>query len=236
MERLQKYIAHCGVASRRKAEQLITNGKVKVNNITVTQLGTKIDSNRDIVHVNGEIIKAKEKLVYYVLNKPSGYVTTVKDQFNRPVVNQLLQEVEERVYPVGRLDYETEGLLLLTNDGELAYKLTHPKYKINKVYQVLVEGKILVETLVKLETGVMLEDGLTAPANTRILKRWDHQTLIELTIREGRNRQVRRMIAAVGHKVKHLKRVRIGFLQLADLPIGHYRKLTAAEVDKLKDY
>ncbi|MBS4025274.1 MAG: rRNA pseudouridine synthase [Clostridia bacterium] len=234
MERLQKVIAHGGIASRRKAEELILAGKVKVNGITVKELGIKINPRTDLVEIEGTKIQAMVKPVYYMLNKPRGYVTTARDQFNRLTVLDLLKDVKCRVYPVGRLDYETEGLLLLTNDGELAFKLTHPKNKVDKVYEVLVDGNVSKATLQLLANGVMLDDGKTLPAKAKTLKSWPHQTLVELTIREGRNRQVRKMMAAAGHRVKQLKRTKIDFLELNDLKQGQYRSLTLAEIERLK--
>jgi pseudouridine synthase len=227
-------MANAGVASRRKAEELILAGKVKVNGVTVRELGTKVNPGADLVEVEGKKIPAMVKPVYYMLNKPRGYVTTARDQFNRLTVLDLLDDVKSRVYPVGRLDYETEGLLLLTNDGELAYKLTHPKNQVDKVYEVLVDGSVSNHTLQQLAKGVMLDDGKTLPAKVKVLKHWPHQTLVELTIREGRNRQVRRMMAAVGHKVKELKRTKIAFLKLRDLKQGQYRPLTPTEIAGLK--
>jgi pseudouridine synthase len=234
LERLQKVIAYGGIVSRRKAEELIMAGKVKVNGITVKELGTKINPGTDLVEVEGKKIETMVKPVYYMLNKPRGYVTTVRDQFNRLTVLDLLKDIKCRVYPVGRLDYETEGLLLLTNDGELAFKLTHPKNKVDKVYEVLVEGSVSKTTLQQLAKGVMLDAGKTLPAKVKVLKSRPYQTLVELTIREGRNRQVRRMMAAVGHKVKQLKRTKIAFLELKDLKQGQYRSLTLAEIERLK--
>ncbi len=234
MERLQKFLANGGVASRRKAEQMIQEGRVKVNGKIVTELGVKVDGERDVVEVDGKAIHCQKSFVYYLLNKPSGYVTTVADQFSRPTVTQLLTGVKERVYPVGRLDYETEGLIILTNDGDLAFKLTHPKHKVDKVYQVLIEGEVNQEALDKLAKGVLLEDGITAPAKGKFLKKWPHQTLIELRIHEGRNRQVRRMVAALGLKVKYLRRIKVGSLELGSLPLGKYRSLTETEIEELK--
>ncbi|MDW7674523.1 MAG: pseudouridine synthase [Bacillota bacterium] len=232
---MQKFLANAGIASRRKAEQLILEGKVIVNGVITTELGTKINPAKDVVKVKGQPVKAAEQKVYYMLNKPSGYITTVKDQFNRPSVMTILADIHERIYPIGRLDYETEGLLLLTNDGDLAYKLTHPSKKVDKTYQVLIDGEITDLSLDKLRKGVALDDGVTAPAQASVLKKWPHQTLLELIIHEGKNRQVRRMLDAVGHKVKYLKRVKIGPIALKNLAVGQYRALSQREITILQN-
>lgn len=234
MERLQKYLAHAGIGSRRSCEELIVQGKVKVNGQVVTALGTKIDPHKDIVQINGKTVQKKERKVYIVLNKPTGYVTTSKDPQGRPTVLDLIKEKETRIYPVGRLDFETEGLLLLTNDGELAYRLTHPKYKVKKVYHVLVKGVPEEKSLQILRKGVLLDDGMTQPAEVKVLKRGNNTALLELTIHEGKNRQVRRMCEAIKHPVIKLKRIKVGFLTLGSLPKGKYRELSVQEIRQLK--
>lgn len=234
MERLQKFLAHAGIGSRRSCEELILQGKVKVNGFIVTALGTKIDPDNDKVEIDNNIIKSKEDMVYVLLNKPDGYVTTSKDPQGRPTVIDLIKRVNKRIYPVGRLDYQTEGLLLLTNDGELAYRLTHPKYKVKKVYQALVKGNPDEKTLQKLRKGIILEDGITQPAQVKILNKIKENTLLELAIHEGRNRQVRRMCKAINHPVLNLKRTQIGFLTLGSLPKGQFRFLTSKEIEQLK--
>ncbi len=234
MERLQKYMAAAGVASRRKCEELILEGKVKVNGQTVKELGVKIDPKQDVVTVNGKVLR-EEKHITILMNKPKEYITTVKDQFDRPTVMDLLKEdVKVRVYPVGRLDYNTEGLLLLTNDGELANKLTHPSFEIEKVYDVLVKGIVKEEHILALRKGVLLEDGMTYPAKVKVIDNEKGNTKIEITIHEGRNRQVRRMFAALGYQVIKLKRIRYGFLTLKGVSKGSYRYLTDREVKELK--
>lgn len=234
MERLQKYLARSGVGSRRFCEQLIINGSIKVNNKTVTLLGTKV-SPSDQVEVNGILVKPVEKKLYIMLNKPSGYVSTVKDDKGRKTVLDLIEDIGQRVYPVGRLDYDTEGLLLLTNDGKFAYILTHPKYKVRKVYLVKVKGIITDKNLKQLEEGVELEDGKTSPAKAELVKidQSDNSSLIRLTIREGRNRQVRRMCSAIGFPVLKLERIQFGPIKLSDLPRGKYRKLSKIEITQL---
>ncbi|ACL69480.1 pseudouridine synthase [Halothermothrix orenii] len=234
MERLQKYMAHAGVASRRKSEKIITQGRVKVNGKIVTELGTKIDPDKDIVEVDGRVI-SKEKYVYILLNKPVGYITSVSDPHGRKTVTGLIKGVSQRIYPVGRLDYDTSGLLILTNDGELTYVLTHPSHMVEKTYRVEVKGFPSDEVLKKLETGVKLKDGLTAPARVSAVKRKEKNTIFNLTIHEGRNRQVRRMCDKIGFPVVNLKRIAFGPLNLKGLKTGQYRFLTEKEVKALKN-
>ncbi|MFZ5755148.1 MAG: pseudouridine synthase [Bacillota bacterium] len=234
MERLQKYLAQAGIASRRKAEELILAGRVKVNGITITQLGSKIDPERDIVTFDQKPVKTTNKYEYYLLHKPLQVVTTMHDPQGRTKVTDLLKGIKTRVYPVGRLDYHTEGLLLLTNDGELAYRLMHPKYKVAKTYLVTVKGILDKNSLLRLQKGVLLEDGLTMPAKVTILETGEDYSRLEMTIREGRNRQVRRMCEAVGHPVVSLKRVKFGPLSLGQLKPGQYRKLEEGEIRELK--
>lgn len=235
MERLQKYLAHAGIGSRRKCEELIIQGEVTVNDEVVTALGTKVDPAQDIIKINNQVIAKKEDKIYIMLNKPGGYVTTAKDTHGRPTVLDLVKDVQARVYPVGRLDNETEGLLLLTNDGQLAYRLTHPKYKVDKVYEAWVKGIPEHQELIKLRAGIVLEDGLTAPAVVQVLAKMKDKALIEITIHEGRNRQVRRMFAAIGHPVLSLKRTRMGPLNI-DIHLGKYRLLTGEEIKALNKY
>lgn len=235
MERLQKYLAHAGVASRRHCEQLILKGKVSVNGQVVTELGTKVDPVKDKVMVDGKPVSRGNEKVYILLYKPGGYVTTVKDPEGRKTVLDLLRGIRERVYPVGRLDYDTEGLLLLTNDGELTHALTHPSRRVDKTYLARVEGVPSENELEKLRRGILLEDGMTAPAKVQLLKVQDNTAWLEITIHEGRNRQVRRMCEQTGHPVLFLKRVRLGFLTLAGLTVGKYRILRPREVAKLRD-
>jgi len=231
--RLQKYLASCGVASRRKCEEYILEGKVAVNGQVVQTLGTKV-AEKDEVTFCGKIVSLQETYVYYMLNKPVGYVTTVQDEKQRQTVLDLIHDEKHRVYPVGRLDYNTSGLLLLTNDGELTYGLTHPKHHVNKCYEVKVKGVLSQEAQYALKNGVLLEGKMTYPAQVKVLRQGEKSTLFQLTIHEGRNRQVRRMCEAVGYPVLSLKRVSIGKLTLDDLALGHYRALTEKEVQYLK--
>ncbi|WP_028987293.1 pseudouridine synthase [Thermicanus aegyptius] len=234
MERLQKVMAERGVASRRVCEEMIRKGRVKVNGKVITELGTRVDPLHDHIEVDGKPIPQKEKRVYILLYKPAGVMTTVKDPEGRRTVMELIAGLKERVYPVGRLDYETEGALLLTNDGELAYRLIHPRFEVEKEYLVHVEGIPSPYALDQLENGVILEDGVTSPAKLSVLKKDKRGTWLTLTIHEGRNRMVRRMCAAVGHPVLYLRRVRISFLTLEGLKKGEYRHLTDEEVAKLR--
>ncbi|KGR84870.1 pseudouridine synthase [Lysinibacillus odysseyi] len=235
MERLQKVIAYAGVASRRKAEQLITEGKVKVNGKVVRELGTKV-SNSDTIEVEGVKLEKEDK-VYFLLYKPKGYISAVTDDKGRKTVVDIFKKrVPERIFPVGRLDYETTGLLLLTNDGEFSYQLTHPKFKIDKTYVARVKGVPTIEGLKKLQRGIKLEDGKTAPAKVSMTS-FDEKAgkaICEITIHEGRNRQVRRMFEAIGTPVVKLKRERFAFLDLGSLKPGEYRQLTKHEVKQLR--
>lgn len=236
-ERLQKWLAHAGVASRRQAEQMILEGQVSVNGEIVTILGTRVQS-QDKVTVQGKLLTVPaEALVYYVLHKPTGVITSAKDPQGRKTVIDLLREVPQRVYPVGRLDLDTSGLLLLTNDGELAYRLMHPRYGVEKTYRVGIKEKITVNALNQLREGVVLEDGKTAPAIVREVSRIGEGSfcLIDITIHEGRNRQVRRMFAKVGYPVATLQRIRFGPLEMEpSLSPGKYRALSEIEVHKLQ--
>jgi pseudouridine synthase len=234
LERLQKYLARCGVASRRKAEEMIKQGQVRVNQQIVSVMGFQVEPGKDLVEVNGKVVKPEIRKVYLLLNKPLNVVTTLDDPQQRKIVTDLIQGIQERVFPVGRLDYHSEGLLLLTNDGELAYRLTHPRYEIAKTYLTLVSGQIKENTINLLRNGVELEDGLTQPAVVKVLNREKAKTLLEITIKEGRNRQIRRMCDKVGHPVISLKRIKFGPLELGDLKPGKYRELKPKEIQALK--
>jgi pseudouridine synthase len=237
-ERLQKILSQAGVASRRLSEELIVQGRVQVNGRTVTALGTKADPGTDEIKVDGRRIRVQQRLRYVLLHKPRGYITTRSDPEGRPTVMDLLRGVKEYVYPVGRLDYDSEGLLLLTNDGELATRLTHPRHEVDKVYHARVRGVPDDHALERLEKGVTIDGRRTAKAKARVVdpphKRSTEQTTIELAIHEGRQRQVRKMFEAVGHPVVRLKRVRIGPIEDPDIPPGHWRDLTPQEVARLR--
>ncbi len=238
-ERLQKILSQAGVASRRLSEELIAQGRVQVNGVTVTELGTKADPD-DEIKVDGRRIQAQKRKRYILLHKPRGYITTRSDPQGRPTVLDLLRGVREYIYPVGRLDYDSEGLILLTNDGELAARLTHPRHEVDKVYEARVRGIPDAHVLERLAKGVTIDDRRTAPAKVRLLdspnKRAseNEQTRIELAIHEGRQRQVRKMFDAVGHPVVRLKRVRIGPIEDPGMPPGHWRDLTPQEIARLQ--
>ncbi len=260
---MQKYIADAGIASRRAAEKLIMQGRVRVDGIAVEAMGCTVD-NGSIVEVDGVVIKPVEDKVYIMLNKPPGYITTVKDQFGRQSVSDLIRGVGERVYPVGRLDYETSGLIILTNDGDLAFKLTHPSNETSKTYLATVKGTPNEEEMEALRSGIMIEDRKTSPAKVKVValncskglqggqgtvpclictetdikpSSGSHEgediSIIEITIHEGRNRQVRKMFEALGHPVLRLKRTGVGGIVLGDLKEGAWRKLNEAEIREL---
>jgi 23S rRNA pseudouridine2605 synthase len=235
VERLQKVLAQAGIASRRKCEELIQSGRVKVNGEVITALGHKADPLQDQIEVDGQSI-VRENYVYLLFHKPKGVITSVEDPRGRKVVMDYIHGIQERVYPIGRLDYDTEGLLLLTNDGELTYKLLHPSHEFDKTYHATVKGVPSPEKLERLANGIMLKDGMTAPAEVKLLDvlSYGRESVIEITIHEGRNRQVRRMCDAIGHKVSYLKRVKFGFLTLKGVERGAFRRLSAEEVQNLK--
>lgn len=233
-ERLTKTLAHAGVASRRKAEDIIRAGRVRVNGETVTDPARNVDIGRDKVEVDGQALEQTKEKAAFLLYKPSGYVSTVNDPWGRPTVLSFFEGTNRRLYPVGRLDLDTEGLLLLTDDGDLAYLLTHPSREVEKTYECRIQGKPSEPTLATLRQGVELDDGVTSPARVRVISRRGNQTTLEIVIHEGRKRQVKRMCLAVGHRVLHLKRTRVAFLTLVGLKPGQYRQLTPVEVDRLK--
>lgn len=232
--RLQKYMALSGVASRRKSEEMIKNGQVKVNNITITELGTIIDPDKDKVIVDDKAIKIESKKVYIMLNKPVGYVSTLRDEKDRRIVTDLIEGVPERIYPIGRLDADTTGLILLSNDGDLAFKLTHPSKKIPKKYIAIVEGTPNKKELEQIRNGILIDGRKTAPANVKVSKKFDEDSILEIEIHEGRNRQVKKMCEAINHPVKKLKRVSIGEIELGGLNIGNWRYLNDEELNYLK--
>ena len=233
--RLQKYLAECGVASRRKCEEYILQGDVQVNNKVVTELGTKVNPKKDIVKFKNKEVKIEEKHIYILLNKPIGYVTTVSDQFDRDTVLDLVK-VKERIVPVGRLDMYTSGALILTNDGDFVYKVTHPKHEIEKTYTVTLKGIIQNDEVEKLRKGVQIEDYTTKPAKVKILKIVQEKNIsrLEIIIHEGKNRQVRKMCEAIGKKVLALHRSKIGKIGVKDLKLGEWRYLTEKEIQQFK--
>ncbi|MCT4585147.1 MAG: rRNA pseudouridine synthase [Peptostreptococcaceae bacterium] len=231
--RINKYIAKSGLCSRRKAEELIINNEVSVNDVLIKELAFKVDEKKDIVKVKGKIISIKEELVYYLLNKPIGYISSAKDERGRKTVIDLLKEVKERIYPIGRLDYDTSGLLLLTNDGDLTYKITHPKHNINKVYEAYVEGIPTKDEIYSFEKGLNIEDYKTSKAKIDIIDIKGKNSVVRITIHEGKNRQVRKMCDKINHPVIKLKRVSIGNIKLNNLKEGKYRPLTNQEIKYL---
>jgi len=234
MMRLQKYMAMCGLASRRKCEEIIVQGRVCVNGEQVLQLGTVIDETSDVVTVDKKQIYLQQEPVYIVLNKPMGVLTSVGDDRGRETIMDLLTDVPERVYPVGRLDYNSEGLLIVTNDGELAAKIMHPKGHLEKEYEVVIRGGVGDGALNELRSGIMLDGVKTLPAKVFLKRRNSDATHINIVITEGRNRQIRRMVEAVGHHVVHLKRIRIGNVLLGRLATGTWRFMNARELNELK--
>ena len=233
-ERLQKYLAECGVASRRKCEELILQGKVKVNNQIVTELGVKVNPEKDIVKFEDKEVKPTSKMVYILLNKPIGYVTTADDQFGRDTVLDLVK-VKERIVPVGRLDMYTSGALILTNDGDFVYKVTHPKHEIEKTYTVTVKGIIKNEEVEQLRKGVKIDDYITKPAKVKILKTDIEKNIsrLEIVIHEGKNREVRKMCESVGRRVLALHRSKIGKIGVKDIELGKWRYLKDREIQEL---
>ena len=232
--RLQKYLARAGVASRRACEAIILAGRVSVNGAVVTELGTKVVPERDTVEVDGKVVLLGDSQVILMLNKPKGYLTSMSDPFSRACVSDLIPtDRYPGIFPVGRLDCNTTGLLLFTTDGELGNKLLHPREHVDKTYHALVAGHVSPDALRQLESGVVLEDGITSPAKAEVIKKTKKNTWLSLTIHEGRKRQVRRMCDAVGFPVKELQRVSFGPLSLGDLKQGFYRELTAVECREL---
>jgi pseudouridine synthase len=232
-ERLQKTLAHAGVASRRKAEELIRQGRVTVNGQVVTQLGTKVDPARDEIRLDGQYVQPAASRTYLMLNKPRGVLSTMEDERGRRALGDLVQP-PARVYPVGRLDVSSEGLILLTDDGELADLLTHPRYRHEKEYRVLVNGHPSEKTLAAWQRGVVLDGQPTAPARVELIRRERDSSLLRIVMREGRKRQIRRVAALLGHPVRELQRVRLGPLRLGQLAVGQWRYLTATEIRELE--
>ena len=233
--RLQKLIASTGLSSRRKAEMLIASGRVSVNGKVVTELGTKVDSIKDHVKVDGKHLTSAQPFVYLVLNKPKNVMSTLDDPGGRTTVKDFLRGVAVRVFPVGRLDFDSEGLMLLTNNGELAQALLHPRYHVPKTYLIKVKGVLKDEEIARLERGVRLEDGMTSPAHVKKVRKVEANSWLEITIREGRKHQVKRMLEVVGHPVIKLLRIRMGPLALGNLEPGEFRFLTDREANALRE-
>jgi 23S rRNA pseudouridine2605 synthase len=233
-ERLQKYMANCGVASRRKCEEIIMAGRVKVNDEIIKELGFKVNSEIDVVKVDHKVIRKISKQIYIALNKPVGYISTVTDDRNRATIIDLIN-IKDRIYPIGRLDYDTSGLILLTNDGEVYNRIIHPREEVNKTYIAVIKGRITPESAKKFGEGIDIGDYITAPGKIKIIKAEKDKSEVEITIHEGKNRQVRRMCDAVGHPVTSLKRVSVGKIKLDSLELGKWRFLKEEEIDYLRN-
>ena len=232
MIRIQKLLSQAGIASRREAERLIKEGRVSVNGKRVTELGTKVDPDKDRVKVDHKLVLLPKK-IYIILNKPKRYITSVQDPEGRPVITDLLPELGSKVFPVGRLDYDTEGLILLTNDGDIAQKLQHPRYKIPRTYLAKIKGTPNEKDLYPITKGIKLDDGLTLPAEVKKIKEGLKNCWVEITVREGKNRLVKRMFERIGFPVLKLIRIRFDGLKLHNLPSGHFRFLNHIEVTRL---
>lgn len=233
VERLQKYMAECGVASRRKCEEIILSGRVKVNGNIIRELGYKIDSEKDSVAVDDNIIEIDEEKIYIALNKPIGYLSTVKDDRGRKTILDLVR-VKQRIYPIGRLDYDTSGLILLTNDGDVYNRVIHPRQIVKKTYIAKIQGIPTEAEVNKFKSGVDIGGYITAPAEFKIVQKYEKVSEVEIKIHEGKNRQIRRMCDAINHPVIKLKRVAIGRIKLEDLKAGEFRYLTKKEIEYLK--
>ncbi len=234
LERIQKILARAGVASRREAERMVLEGRVTVNGKVVDRLGFKADPQKDAIKLDGKPVGRFEPRITLVLNKPRGYLTTVRDPKGRPTVMDLLPAQKWRLYPVGRLDLDAEGLLLLTNDGEIANRLTHPRYSVPKTYLVKVSGVPEEKDLARLRRGILLEDGMARVVSCSILRQKEKNSWVRVVVTEGRNRLLKRMFLTIGHPVLKLKRVQFGPIRLGDLPFGHFRRLTPEEMEKLR--
>lgn len=231
--RINKYLAGCGVGSRRKCEEYIMQGRISVNGNLVTNLATDINEHKDKVTMDGKPLTYEQEAVYYMLNKPKGVISAANSRYGETTVVDLIEGEENRIYPIGRLDKDTTGLIFLTNDGSLAYKLTHPRFEREKIYEALVKGKIDIEDINKLKKGVMSEGDKLIAANVRLVKMIKGNSLLHVTLREGKKREVRRMLKVIGHPVEELKRISEGGIELGNLKEGEYRKLTRNEVRKL---
>jgi 23S rRNA pseudouridine2605 synthase len=233
--RINKYLSLCGVTSRRGADKLITEGRISLNDTPIEEKGVIVDETSDIVKVDGVEVKPVDEKVYLLMNKPANVMTTLRDPFKRKTIMHYLKSLPHRVYPVGRLDFDTQGALLLTNDGDLAYRLAHPRYRVKKIYEALVTGHFKPEDAKKIKAGIKLEDGATGRAEVDILGFVRKMTRIRLTLTEGRKREVKQLCEKVGHPLTDLRRVEIAGIPLKDLRPGRWRYLTVKEIDRLKD-
>lgn len=235
-ERLQKIIARAGLATRHEAEKMITGGRVSVNNRIVRQLGTKADIEKDSIRLDGVLIAPVSEKIYIMMNKPTGYVTTLHDPQGRPIITDLLSSISVRVFPVGRLDYDSEGLILLTNDGDFAQRILHPRFRVPKIYRVKIKGRLSPAELHAMKGGIEIEDGMFLPEDIRVVKINQKSSWLVMTIREGKNRVIRRAFSSLGHEIARLIRTRIGDLELGNLKTGDHRFLTRNEVGKLLSF
>ena len=233
MERLQKYMSNCGIASRRKCEEIILAGRVTVNGNKITKIGCTVDPQKDKVYLDGKPIKKEKEKIYLIVNKPRGYVSTVSDPEGRKTVLDLVPQKKYRLYPIGRLDYASEGIIILTNDGDFAYKLSHPKFEIEKKYNVTVKGIFSQENSNIFRKGIQLEDGIAKADKCKILRYGADKTYLEITLNQGKNRQIRRMMEALGFEVIRLKRISIGTLEIERLKPGQTRPMSEDEIAQL---
>jgi 23S rRNA pseudouridine2605 synthase len=231
--RLQKYIAQCGIASRRKAEELIAEGRIAIDGVKVTEMGIRVIPGKNKITFDGKLVEEREQLVYYLLNKPKGYVTTLSDPQGRPIVTSLVKNSKARIFPVGRLDLDTEGALILTNDGEFAQKIQHPSHDIDKTYEALVKGCPQKAKIALLARGIFLEGKMTSPAAIKVVSKAGKNCLMQITIHEGRKRQVKKMFDFIGHPVIHLKRTAYGKLTLGRIALGDFKQLNPSELNKI---
>jgi 23S rRNA pseudouridine2605 synthase len=231
--RLQKYIAQCGIASRRKAEELIAEGRIAIDGVKVTEMGIRVIPGKSKITFDGKLVEEREQLVYYLLNKPKGYVTTLSDPQGRPIVTSLVKNSKARIFPVGRLDLDTEGALILTNDGEFAQKIQHPSHDIDKTYEALVKGCPQKAKIALLARGIFLEGKMTSPAAIKVVSKAGKNCLMQITIHEGRKRQVKKMFDFIGHPVIHLKRTAYGKLTLGRIALGDFKQLNPSELNKI---
>jgi pseudouridine synthase len=232
--RLNKYLSKCGIASRRVADKMAVQGRIAVNGTKVTSLGVIVDEAKDHIYVDERLVSLPPEPLYIVLNKPKGYVTTLKDEFGRKTVTSLIKNVGQRIYPVGRLDVDTEGVLIMTDDGELAYRLTHPKHQVKKVYEVVVKGEFPLELVARFEEGIELEDGFVASGKGKLITAQRKTSSLSLELTEGRKREVRRMCQTLGFPVLSLKRTKFGGISCEGMKLGSWRFLTRKEIDRLK--
>ncbi len=233
-QRLNKVIAMSGITSRRKADELISLGRVMINNRVETRVGVKVNIDTDSIVVDGKALSKVQKNIYLILNKPFGYVSTLNDPEGRPIIIDLLKDIKQRLFPVGRLDFDSQGLIILTNDGQLAYRLMHPKFHIPRTYKVIISGDLSKESISNIENGIVIDNVVTHKARVKIIKKEQDRSTVRITIFEGRSREIRRMFEVLGHKTIKLVRIGYGNLVLGDLKVGRFRQITEPELKALK--